>query len=76
MQCASVVVQDHTLPSQTFFEPVIAQIQFGHRLLQIAVLTLETGDLIGVGFPGSIARQALLAGFQESPCSSGNTELG
>ena len=49
MQCASVVVQYHTLPSQTFFEPVIAQIQLCHSLLQITVLALEAGHFIGVG---------------------------
>ena len=76
MQCASVVVQGHTLPSQTFFEPVIAQVEFRHGLLQILVLTLETRHLIGICFPGSIAGQAFLAGLQESPCSSGNTGSG
>jgi hypothetical protein len=65
MRCALVVVQGHTLPSQTFFEPVVAQVQFGHSLLQVAILALETGDLIGIGFAYSIARQAFLAGLQE-----------
>jgi hypothetical protein len=65
MRCALVVVQGHALPSQIFFEPVVAQVQFGHSLLQIAILALEAGDLIGIGLAYSIARQALLPGFQE-----------
>ena len=48
MQRASFLVQAHTLPSQTFFEPVIAQIELRYCLLQIAVLTLEAGEFISV----------------------------
>ena len=65
MRCASVVAQGHTLPSQTFFEPVIAQLQLSHRLLKVGMLALEAADLIGVGCPGSIAREPLLASCQE-----------
>ena len=65
MRCASFVVQDHTLPSQTFFEPVIAQVQLGNSLLQIAILTLEAGDFIRISFAHCIARQALLASLQK-----------
>ena len=65
MRCTSFVVQGHTLPSQTFFEPVIAQVTFSDSLLEILVLTLEINDLVGMGFPDSITRKPLLAGFQD-----------
>ena len=65
MRCALFVVQDHTLPSQTFFEPVIAQIELRHGLLQVAVLTLEASDFISVGFTYGIARKTLLASLKE-----------
>ena len=65
MRCASFVVQDHTLASQTFFKPVITQVQFGHGLLQIAILALEARYFIRIGFSHGIARQPLLAGLQE-----------
>jgi hypothetical protein len=47
-----------------FFEPVIAQVQPGFRLLQVLVLTLEIDDFVAIGLANRITRETLLAGFQ------------
>jgi hypothetical protein len=65
MAYTSVVVQGHTLPSQTFFKPVIAQIQFSYSLLEVSVFFLEINDLICAGFPNRITRQSSFTGLQE-----------
>jgi hypothetical protein len=65
MPCTSFIVQGHTLPSQTFFEPVVAQVKLGHSLLQIFVLAFEACHHVSIGFPYGISGQTLLACFQE-----------
>ena len=55
MRCTSVFVQCHTLPSETFFKPVIAQVQFGNRLLEGGIFFSETNHFIAVGFSDGIS---------------------
>ena len=65
MRCTSVVVQYHTLPSQTFFEPVITQIQLSNSLLEVGVLFTKVHHLITVGFANNVTSQPFLTGFQK-----------
>ena len=59
MPCTSFVVQDHTLPSQTFL-PVIAQVEFDDGLFEIlapAVIQI-TVDAFASAFPGRAPAKA------------------
>ena len=65
MRCTSVFVQHHILPSQTFFEPVIAQVKFSYSLLEVSVFLFEIDYFISAGFANRVARQAFPTRFQE-----------
>jgi len=65
MRCTSVFVQHHILPSQTFFKPVIAQVKFSYRLLEVSVFLFEIDYFISAGFANRVARQSFLTRFQE-----------
>jgi len=56
--------RSHPAPSD-IFEPAIVQVQLGHNLLEILVLTLEVNDFVGIGFANNVTRETLLAGFQK-----------
>ena len=61
-----IICHPRSHPAQSdFFELVIARVQLGNILLYIAILKLEAGDFISVGFAHGVARQALLAGLKE-----------
>ena len=65
MRCTSVFVQHHILLSQTFFEPVIAQVKFSYSLLEVSVFLFEIDYFIGAGFANRVARQPFPTRFQE-----------
>jgi hypothetical protein len=65
MRCTSVVVQYHPLPGQTFFKPVITQIQFSDRLLKAGVFLLEINYLVAAGLPASISSRSFFTGFKK-----------
>jgi hypothetical protein len=48
-----------------FLEPVIAQVQLGHRFPEILVLTPESDNFADVGLMNRIARETQLADFQK-----------
>src|SRR5215813_12816826 len=57
---AVLPIRDHA-----FFEQAVFQRDLGQGLLELAGLGPEYLDLIGGGFPGGIAGEPLLTGFEE-----------
>jgi hypothetical protein len=58
-----VFAQDHILPSQSFFKPIITQIQFSYSLLEIRVFLLEINGFICAGFANSVPSQSSFTSF-------------
>jgi hypothetical protein len=52
-------------PRKFFFQQAILQQRLGQRFFQLRRLTTKFFDLVTVGLPGRVSRQALLAGLQK-----------
>jgi hypothetical protein len=65
LRCTSLFVTHHSLPSHTFFEPVIAQVKFSYRMLEVSVFFFEIDYFISTGFANRVAVKSSLARFLE-----------